>query len=280
MNLSGFDRVVAIDTEYTPVVGGHIRPICLVAHELDIWGTGQVVAQRAWTRATRSRPMTARCTCATWPPPRSGFTCVRMAGAGPGARFVRRVPQPQQQSDTQESRTSSRTAWAMRWNFSISARSTGTPSQREESHAGSRGARRSVDREEKQELLDYCEADVEVLAPLMERMLIHIRAKRKAPGAPRRGLVQALHRGRYMNAVAEMERTGPPIDVPTFGWMKEHRLEVLEYLIEGGDRDTGCSRGPRFRKGLFRKYLARQGLLDTWPRTEQAGLSEHRTKTP
>jgi hypothetical protein len=34
MNLPGFDRIVAIDTEYTPVVGGHIRPICLVAHEL------------------------------------------------------------------------------------------------------------------------------------------------------------------------------------------------------------------------------------------------------
>ncbi len=34
MNLPGFDRIVAIDTEYTPVVGGHVVPICLVAHEL------------------------------------------------------------------------------------------------------------------------------------------------------------------------------------------------------------------------------------------------------
>lgn len=33
-NLPGFDRIVAIDTEYTPVIGGHVIPICLVAHEI------------------------------------------------------------------------------------------------------------------------------------------------------------------------------------------------------------------------------------------------------
>ena len=125
--------------------------------------------------------------------------------------------------------------------------------------------------ENRAELLDYCEADVEVLGPLMERLLIHIRAKRKAPGAPRRGLVQALHRGRYMHAVAAMERTGSPIDLPTLGWIKDHRLEVLEYLIEGGDRDYGVFEGTTLRKDLFRKYLAGQGLLDTWPRTGKRG---------
>ena len=34
MNLPGFDRIVAVDTEFTPVVGGHVIPICFVGHEL------------------------------------------------------------------------------------------------------------------------------------------------------------------------------------------------------------------------------------------------------
>ena len=38
--------------------------------------------------------------------------------------------------------------------------------------------------QEKRDLLCYCEADVESLAPLLERLLTHIRAKRRAPGAP------------------------------------------------------------------------------------------------
>ena len=34
MDLPGFDRIVAVDTEFTPVVGGHVIPVCYVAHEL------------------------------------------------------------------------------------------------------------------------------------------------------------------------------------------------------------------------------------------------------
>ncbi len=34
MDLPGFDRIVAVDTEFTPVAGGHIIPVCYVAHEL------------------------------------------------------------------------------------------------------------------------------------------------------------------------------------------------------------------------------------------------------
>lgn len=34
-NLPEFDRVVTLDTEFTPVVGGHLIPVCLVGHELN-----------------------------------------------------------------------------------------------------------------------------------------------------------------------------------------------------------------------------------------------------
>ena len=74
-----------------------------------------------------------------------------------------------------------------------------------------------------------------------------------------------------MTAVALMEYLGIPIDVPTFRWLEEHRLEVREYLIEQGDREYGVFDGMTLNKGRFRKYLAEQQLLNTWPRTDKTG---------
>ena len=125
--------------------------------------------------------------------------------------------------------------------------------------------------QEKRDLLHYCAADVEALAPLLERLLTHIRAKRRAPGAPPRGFVQALNRGRYVTAVAHMEFVGVPIDEPTFEWLKAHRLEVRAHLIEQGDREYNVFDGTDLHKGRFRKYLAEQQLLNTWPRTDKRG---------
>jgi DNA polymerase-1 len=53
-----------------------------------------------------------------------------------------------------------------------------------------------------EEILDYCESDVRALARLLPAI------------APQIDLPRALLRGRYMSAVARMESTGIPIDVP------------------------------------------------------------------
>ena len=58
---------------------------------------------------------------------------------------------------------------------------------------------------ERRRILDYCQTDVDPLGALLERMLPGILARPN-------GLGQALLRGRYMAAVARMERTGVPID--------------------------------------------------------------------
>ena len=63
----------------------------------------------------------------------------------------------------------------------------------------------SFDAEERDLVLRYCEADVDSLAGLLPRMLPEI-----APTPKRLG--QALLRGRFMRAVAEMEWAGVPID--------------------------------------------------------------------
>ena len=69
---------------------------------------------------------------------------------------------------------------------------------------------------EKQEILDYCQSDVDALPPLLAAMLPTIMATPK-------GLGQALFRGRYTSAVARMQHNGIPIDMETLqalrgGW--------------------------------------------------------------
>ena len=56
---------------------------------------------------------------------------------------------------------------------------------------------------ERRRILDYCQTDVDLLGPLLERMLPAIRSRRN-------GLGQALLRGRYMAAVARIERDRSP----------------------------------------------------------------------
>jgi DNA polymerase I len=57
---------------------------------------------------------------------------------------------------------------------------------------------------EREEILAYCETDVTPLPALLEKLLPHI------------NLAQALERGRFSKAVALMEGTGIPIDVPKY----------------------------------------------------------------
>ena len=51
-----------------------------------------------------------------------------------------------------------------------------------------------------------------------------------------------------MNAIARMEYLGIPIDVPTFEWLKEHRLEVRDHLIEQGDREYNVFDGTKLTR--------------------------------
>jgi hypothetical protein len=81
---------------------------------------------------------------------------------------------------------------------------------------------------ERQALLDYCQADVDALAKLLPSML------------PQIDLPRALLRGRYMAAVARMERTGVPIDSDHLGRLREHWEALRSRLVTEIDRDFGC----------------------------------------
>ena len=111
---------------------------------------------------------------------------------------------------------------------------------------------------EQTRILDYCQTDVDVLGPLLERMLPGILAHPN-------GFGQALLRGRYMAAVARMEHAGVPVDVGMLQHLRSSWAGIKLQLVETIDKDYGVYEGTTFKAGLFAGYLADNGI--DWPRT-------------
>jgi DNA polymerase I len=113
--------------------------------------------------------------------------------------------------------------------------------------------------EEKRAILDYCQSDVDSLARLLPRMLPHIDFPR------------ALIRGRYMAAVARMESTGVPIDVPALARIRRQWQSIQDRLIERIDQDFHVYDGRTFKAERFGAWLAQRGIA--WPRLPSGALS-------
>jgi len=116
---------------------------------------------------------------------------------------------------------------------------------------------------ERRDVLDYCETDVICLPALLEAMLPQIAPTSQALG-------QALLRGRYMAAVAHMERTGVPIDLETLTAIRDGWEPIKSDLIEEVDANYGVFENGTFKSGLFAKYLVYRGIA--WPKTETGNL--------
>jgi DNA polymerase family A len=116
---------------------------------------------------------------------------------------------------------------------------------------------------ERRHILDYCQTDVDPMGALLERMLPRILATPQ-------GFGQALLRGRYMAAVAHMERTGVPIDVGLMDQIRTSWASIKLDLISAVDKDYGVFDGATFKAGLFAAWLAREGI--DWPRTPTGRL--------
>jgi hypothetical protein len=111
---------------------------------------------------------------------------------------------------------------------------------------------------EQQAIVDYCESDVDGLIALVKAMAGDIDWDR------------AILRGRYMAAVARMERTGIPIDTMM------HRLFVMEWnriktrLVGTIDRHYGVYDGLTFKSGRFSRWLNSRDI--PWPRLPTGAL--------
>jgi hypothetical protein len=115
--------------------------------------------------------------------------------------------------------------------------------------------------QEKKDLIAYCETDVIALEKLLGRMWDKI------------NLPQALHRGRYMRALATVEYNGTPIDVETLTSLRRYWEPIKLDLIADVNREFRCFEGTSFRLNLFARWLREHGIRN-WPRTDVGRLSK------
>jgi DNA polymerase-1 len=118
-----------------------------------------------------------------------------------------------------------------------------------------RGGPYSAD--EREALLAYCESDVVGTTRLLAKVRDTI------------DLPRALLRGRYMQALAEVERVGVPIDACALVRVHEQRPQLQERLV-ASVADIGCYDGLIFSAARWSGWLGAHGI--EWPRDERGRL--------
>jgi DNA polymerase-1 len=108
------------------------------------------------------------------------------------------------------------------------------------------------------ELLDYCANDVAAPIALLPVM------------APTIDWPRALVRGRYMAAVARMERAGIPVDASLHRRLVASWDLIKHHLIAEVDRDFGVFEGTVFKRARFAQYL--QANCIPWQRYPSGDL--------
>jgi DNA polymerase I len=113
--------------------------------------------------------------------------------------------------------------------------------------------------DERAAILKYCWKDVEAL----ERLFISL--------LPLIDMPRALYRGRYMTAVASMERVGVPLNVGWLSRIKDCWGSMQRELVTSIDSAYGVFDGTTFKTDRFREYLFAQGI--SWPVLECGELN-------
>ncbi len=112
--------------------------------------------------------------------------------------------------------------------------------------------------QERHDILDYCESDVDALSRLLPVML---------PGID---LPRALYRGRYMAAVAAMEWFGVPVNRERLSLLRENWVAIQDSLIARIDSAYQVFDGRTFKRERFEYWLAVNNI--SWPRLESGQL--------
>ena len=105
--------------------------------------------------------------------------------------------------------------------------------------------------QQRNDILDYCQSDVLALKRLLPAML------------PTIDLPRALLRGRYMCAVAAMERNGIPIDGESLARLRQHWQAVQGRLIDEDDTFGVYDEERSFSAARFAELLVKHDIA--WP---------------
>jgi DNA polymerase I-like protein with 3'-5' exonuclease and polymerase domains len=112
--------------------------------------------------------------------------------------------------------------------------------------------------EERRDLSNYCEADVQALPRLLDVL------------APSLDIPRAVLRGDFMKAVATVEHNGIPIDMAMRARLDEHWEGLQSDMIQHVDKNFGVYEGIHFREQRFASWLTRSGI--PWPRLKTGEL--------
>jgi len=117
--------------------------------------------------------------------------------------------------------------------------------------------------EERVNLLEYCESDVDAVLRLLEPLL-------DAIGNNEGDLGRALLRGRYVAALGIVENNGIPIDTELHERLIQHWPVILKNLIREVDADFGIYNDGHFVQARFADYLCHHNI--PWPRLPSGQL--------
>jgi DNA polymerase-1 len=115
------------------------------------------------------------------------------------------------------------------------------------------------DRDQKVEILEYCESDVDALLLLSAEII------------PKIDIDQALFRGRYSAAVAQMEHNGVPVDIEYLERLKANWKAIKSEFVRKLTADYGIYDGTSFRVENFRLWLIKNKI--PWPTLESGALN-------
>jgi DNA polymerase I len=241
--LDTFTEVWVIDFEFQALPGERPDPVCLVGHELR---SGRWV--RVWRDALHRIPCpyaTDARTLVIGFYVSAEFTCTRVLGWPSPTRVLDLYVEFRNLVNGRYTGSSGLLGAAAA--FGLGAMTATAKDQARELIM--RGGPWSP--AEQDEILSYCQADVQLTTDLARAML------------PRIDLPRALLRGRFMDAIAGMEHRGVPVDAPMWRQLCTAWPTLKGQLIDDIDQRYGVFEAGVFRRERFATWLTRAGI--PWP---------------
>lgn len=248
-----FNEVVLVDFEYRCTDGELPEPICMVAREL---GSGRL--HRVWADELRTLRL---------PPFPCGpdtlvgayyasaeISCFLALGWPPPANLLDLYVEFRRLTNGIDTPCGSGLLGALVW-FGEDAMAA--QEKDEMRQLALRGGPYTSD--EQRALLAYCQSDVDALVRLLARMNADLDAPR------------ALLRGRFMTAVARIERCGIPVDLKLLDRLRDQWEHLKVQLVARIDRDYGVFDGVAFSSQRWARWLEQNGV--PWPTLQNGALA-------
>jgi DNA polymerase I len=248
----GYEHAWVVDTEYRQLDGGLPQPHCLCALDLVTGARREVWIEK---KTTCPFDMSADELFIMWAADADSLVFLAKGWSAPRHVLDPRV-------EFMRIRNGAPTIGARRYGLADALRHYRLPGVTEKDEFRTlaiRGGPFSL--EEIEGLIAYCRHDVDATALVLASIW------KDADLSNYKTFSQACWRGRFMAAVSRVEATGVPIDVALWRRFELNAPFLRGLVIEKYDQRFQVFEGGHFSHARFEKFLSREGLRATWPRT-------------